>query len=153
MNDKTYKFEAVIEPVPDHHGAFVRFPCSIRKEFDRGRVRVLATFDGVPYRGSRCKVSRTQITFMNKRGFAFVSFLPCRRAKDRPAVWVTVTFGPGYRKESPRINAATEPYPGRWTHHVLVGSVGEIDSELMGWLQEAAAFSATKRGNRSPGMV
>lgn len=102
---------------------------------------------------SRCKVSRTQITFMNKRGFAFVSFLPCRRAKDRPAVWATVTFGLGYRKESPRIDAATEPYPGRWTHHVLVGSVGEIDSELMGWLQEAAAFSAAKRGNRSPGMV
>ena len=50
MNDKTYKFEAVIEPVPDHHGAFVRFPYSIRKEFGRGRV--LATFDGVPYRGS-----------------------------------------------------------------------------------------------------
>lgn len=50
MNDKTYRFEAVIEPVPDHHGAFVRFPYSIRKEFGRGRV--LATFDGVPYRGS-----------------------------------------------------------------------------------------------------
>lgn len=50
MNDKTYRFEAVIEPVPDHHGAFVRFPCSIRKEFGRGRV--LATFDGVPCRGS-----------------------------------------------------------------------------------------------------
>ena len=52
MTDKTYKFEAVIEPVPDHHRAFVRFPCSIRKEFDRGRGRVLATFDGVPCRGS-----------------------------------------------------------------------------------------------------
>ena len=52
MNDKTYRFEAVIEPVPDHHGAFVRFPYSIRKEFGRGRVRVLATFDGVPYGGS-----------------------------------------------------------------------------------------------------
>lgn len=52
MNDKTYRFEAVIEPVPDHHGAFVRFPYSIRKEFGRGRGRVLATFDGVPCRGS-----------------------------------------------------------------------------------------------------
>lgn len=50
MNDKTYRFEAVIGPIPDHHGAFVRFPYSIRKEFGRGRV--LATFDGVPCRGS-----------------------------------------------------------------------------------------------------
>ena len=71
----------------------------------------------------KINVSKTQITFANKRGFAFVSFNPCRKAKDRPAVWMTVTFGLGYRKESPRIDVATEPYPGRWTHHVMVGSV------------------------------
>ena len=70
----------------------------------------------------KIKVAKTQITFANKRSFAFVSFNPCRRAKDRPAVWMTVTFGLGYRKESPRIDVATEPYPGRWTHHVMVGS-------------------------------
>ena len=52
MSGKTYEFEAVIEPVPDRHGAFVRFPYDIRKEFGRGRVKVQATFDGVPYRGS-----------------------------------------------------------------------------------------------------
>ena len=52
MSEKTYEFEAVIEPVPDRHGAFVRFPYDIRKEFGRGRVKVQATFDGVPYRGS-----------------------------------------------------------------------------------------------------
>lgn len=50
--EKLYKFEAVIGPVPDHHGAFVRFPYDIRKEFGKGRVKVLATFDGVPYQGS-----------------------------------------------------------------------------------------------------
>ena len=93
----------------------------------------------------KIKVAKTQITFANKRGFAFVSFNPCRRAKDRPAVWMTVSFGLGYRKESPRIDVATEPYPGRWTHHVMVGSVEEIDDELMDWIREAAVFSAGKR--------
>lgn len=93
----------------------------------------------------KIKVAKTQITFANKRGFAFVSFYHCRRAKDRPAVWMTVTFGLGYRKESPRIDVATEPYPGRWTHHVMVGSVDEIDEELLGWIQEAADFSATQK--------
>ena len=93
----------------------------------------------------KIKVSKTQITFANKRGFAFVSFNPCRRAKDRPAVWVTISFGLGYRKESPRIDVATEPYPGRWTHHVMVGSAEEIDEELLGWIQEAAEFSAAKK--------
>ena len=92
----------------------------------------------------KIKAAKTQITFANRRGFAFVSFNPCRRAKDRPAVWMTVTFGLGCRKESPRIDAATEPYPGRWTHHVMAGSPDEIDEELLGWILEAAAFSDTK---------
>ena len=91
------------------------------------------------------KVSKTQISFSNKRGFAFISFNPCRKAKDRPDVWITVTFGLSYRKDSPRIDAATEPYPNRWTHHVMVGCVEEIDEELMDWIKEAAEFSAGKR--------
>ena len=94
------------------------------------------------------KVSKTQITFAGRRGFAFVSFNPCRRAKERPAVWMTVTFGLGYRKESPRIDVATEPYPGRWTHQVMVGSVDEIDGELLDWIQEAAEFSDAKGRTR-----
>ena len=92
----------------------------------------------------KIKVAKTQITFANKRGFAFVYFNPCWRAKDRPAVWMTVTFGLGCRKESPRIDVATESYPGRWTHHVMVGSVDEIDEELLGWIQEAAEFANVK---------
>ena len=93
----------------------------------------------------KIKTAKTQITFANKRGLAFVSFNPCRKAKDCAGVWLTVTFGLGYRKKSNRIDVATEPYPGRWTHHVMVGSVDEIDEELLGWIQEAAAFSAYKR--------
>ena len=93
----------------------------------------------------KVKAARTQISFSNKRGFAFVSFNPCRRAKERPAVWMTVSFGLGYRKEAERVDVATEPYPGRWTHHVMVGSMSEIDEELLGWLKEAAEFSASKR--------
>ena len=93
----------------------------------------------------KIKAAKTQITFANKHGFAFVSFNPCRRAAQRPEVWMTISFGLGYRQESPRIDVATEPYPGRWTHHVMVGSVEEIDEELMNWIKEAAEFSAGKR--------
>ena len=93
----------------------------------------------------KIKVSKTQISFSNKRGFVFVSFNPCRRTKERPEVWMTVTFGLSYRKDSPRIDVATEPYPNRWTHHIMVGSEEEIDGELMGWICEAAEFSASKR--------
>ena len=94
----------------------------------------------------KVKASKTQIGFSNRRGFAFVSFNPCRRAADRPPVWMTVTFGLGYRKDAPRIDVATEPYPNRWTHHVMVGSEAEIDGELLGWIREAAAFAESKGG-------
>ena len=52
MSESLYQFEAVIEPVPDKGGAFVRVPFDIRKEFGQGRVKVEATFNGVPYCGS-----------------------------------------------------------------------------------------------------
>lgn len=52
MNEKIYKFEAVIEPVPDKDGAYVRVPLDIRNEFGKGRVKVSATFNGIPYSGS-----------------------------------------------------------------------------------------------------
>ncbi len=102
--------------------------------------RLLAEIDNVTI-----KVQKTQISFSNRHNFAFVSFLPVRKAKDRPKTYITVTFGLQYKKESPRIDAASEPYPNRWTHHMLISSVEEIDDELMGYLKEAAAFSAGKR--------
>lgn len=82
---------------------------------------------------------------MRARGFAVVSFLPVRKAKERPEIYIVVTFGLGYRVDSPRIDAAVEPYPGRFTHHVLISVTGEIDDELMGWVREAAAFADGKR--------
>lgn len=96
-------------------------------------------------RDVKIKVQKTQITFSNKRNFAFVSFLPVRKAGERPDIFIAVTFGLSYRKESPRIDAATEPYPNRWTHHMLISRTEEIDDELMGWIEEAAVFSAGKR--------
>lgn len=48
----TYRFTAVIHAVPQRGGAYIEFPYDIRKEFGRGRVKVRATFDGIPYEGS-----------------------------------------------------------------------------------------------------
>lgn len=88
---------------------------------------------------------RTQITFRARRVFACASFLPVRRAKDRPAVYLTVTFGLARALASPRVDAVAEPYPGRFTHHVLVASPEQIDEELLLWIDEAFAFAQSKR--------
>ena len=49
---KQYEYDAVIVEDPESGGAYVAFPWDIREEFGKGRVKVHATFDGVPYDGS-----------------------------------------------------------------------------------------------------
>lgn len=49
---KIYEFEAEIKKVPDIDGAYIEFPYDVRQEFGKGRVKVLATFDGELYEGS-----------------------------------------------------------------------------------------------------
>ena len=89
-------------------------------------------------------VQKSQIAFTNRRRFAFVSFLPARRAAQRPRDYITLTFGLGFRLDSPRIDAAVQPYPNRWTHHILIANAEQIDDELLGWVVQAADFSAAK---------
>ena len=87
------------------------------------------------------KVQKTQITFREKYGFAFVSL---RRIKGCPEVFLILSFGLSHCLNSPRVAVAVEPYPNRWTHHVIVADESQIDVELMGWLREAHEFSLTK---------
>ena len=92
----------------------------------------------------RIKVQKSQISFYNRHMFACVSFARIRKKKDCPENYMVVTFGLNYKVESSRVENASEPYPGRWTHHVLISDIREIDDELMGWMKEAAAFSDAK---------
>lgn len=93
----------------------------------------------------RIGVKKTQISLFNRRMFAAVSFLPVRRAAARPKVYITLTLGLPARLGSPRVDAASEPYPGRWTHHILIGRAEEIDEELLRWLREASDFARCRR--------
>lgn len=51
MEAKRYEYDAVLHEEADG-GAWVAFPWDLRAEFGRGRVKVRASFDGVPYEGS-----------------------------------------------------------------------------------------------------
>ena len=48
---KVYEYEGIIQGAKGG-GAYVEFPYDIRKEFQKGRVKVYATFDGITYEGS-----------------------------------------------------------------------------------------------------
>ncbi|WP_297719381.1 DUF5655 domain-containing protein [Intestinimonas sp.] len=90
------------------------------------------------------KVQKSQISFYERHLFAAVS-LPLRRKKTWPEHCLVVTVGLNRRLDSPRVAVAVEPYPGRWTHHILLTAPEEIDGEMMGWLEEARAFAVSKR--------
>lgn len=49
---KRYEYDAMIHEDTESGGAYVQFPWDIRKEFGKGRVKVHAQFDGIPYDGS-----------------------------------------------------------------------------------------------------
>lgn len=59
MNNKEYAFEAVVRKVPDKDGAYIEFPYDVKVEFGKGRAKVHATFDGVPYDGSLVNMGLT----------------------------------------------------------------------------------------------
>ncbi len=90
------------------------------------------------------KVQKSQISFYERHLFAAAS-VPIRRKKTWPEHCLLVTFGLSHRLESPRVAVAVEPYPNRWTHHVLISRPEQIDGELMGWVEEAWSFSQSKR--------
>ena len=86
------------------------------------------------------RVQKTQITFFNRHVFACVA--PNRSWQKQESLTVCIFLCRPI--DSPRVKVMSEPYPNRWTHRIPVCSAAEIDGELMGWLQEAYAFSNLK---------
>ena len=92
---------------------------------------------------ARAKVQKSQISFYGRHLFAAAS-LPVRRRKNWPEHCLVVTLGLARRLDSERVAVAVEPYPNRWTHHILATAPEQIDAELMAWMEEAWRFSQTK---------
>ena len=215
-------FTAEIIKHPEMDASYIRIPFDLREETGKGRLRVHATFDGIPYDGSivnmgeknpdgtvcyvlgmpqairkklgktfgdavevvltpllepspesffaeepgaltlfqvlndrileecgeyacvRREIQKTQVSYYNPRMFACISLLRIKRKTEMPHPYVTITFGLGGPCQHPRIGVVTEAAPKRWTHHVLVSFVDEIDDQLMGWIKEAAQFAIDK---------
>ena len=101
-------------------------------------AKILTAFPDV-----RIKVSKTQISLYNKYLFAAL-WPPTRKIKNSPDVYLGLTFGLQYRLEHPRIAVSVQPYPNRWTHHVILADAAELDAQILAWLQEAYDFSLSK---------
>lgn len=90
------------------------------------------------------RVQKTQITFSNRHVFACLSFARVRKKALLPDPYLVLTLGLPAPLASPQAEIKTEPYPGRWTHHILLSAPDDLDPELMGWVAEAYAFAQTK---------
>lgn len=99
-------------------------------------------YERFPEAGRR--VQKTQITFFNCHVFACASFQRVKRKAELPSPFLVITLGLAYPLDSPRVAVKSEPYPGRWTTHIVIGSVEEVDGELLSWLEEAYAFAEAK---------
>ena len=47
-----YEYDAILHEIPENGGAYVAFPWDVRAVFGKGRIKVHASFDGIPYDGS-----------------------------------------------------------------------------------------------------
>jgi hypothetical protein len=55
--------------------------------------------------------------------------------------YILLNIKSDHKIESPRIHKAEQVSARRFHHSVKISSLGEIDSELIGWLHEAYAMS------------
>ena len=92
----------------------------------------------------RIKVQKSQISFFNRHMFACVSFLRVKKKKELPSPYLVVTLGLPHPLDSARAAVQSEPYPGRWTSHIVIGKQDEIDAELLSWVGEAYEFAQSK---------
>ncbi len=90
------------------------------------------------------RVRKTQISFYNRHVFACVSFARVRRKAEMPEGFIVITLGLPSPLESRRVAVRSEPYPGRWTHHIIVSRPEELDHELLSWIREAYEFANAK---------
>ena len=90
------------------------------------------------------RVQKTQITFTNRHVFACVSFARVKRRAELPEGYLVITLGLPAPLRSDRVAVRTEPYPGRWTHHIVISRPEELDRELVSWIAESYDFADSK---------
>ena len=113
----------------------------------QGAVKLYQAFEDLLYRAfpdTDRRVRKTQISFANRHVFACVSFARVKRKSELPEGYMVVTLVLPAPLESDRAAVKTEPYPGRWTHHIVVSEPEELDSELFSWIGDAYAFAEAK---------
>lgn len=89
---------------------------------------------------ARLRVTKSQLAFYRRRGFAW-AWVPAKYLRGKTAPLV-LTLSLRARSASPRWKEIVEPSPGRFTHHLELSALMDIDDEVRGWLRQAWALAA-----------
>ena len=81
---------------------------------------------------------KSQVGFSDPRPFCAI--YPPRAARDRKTHALGFSLFLPRPVASHRIAMTTEPYPGRWTNHMILTSPEDVDEELWQWMAEARRF-------------
>ena len=111
------------------------------EEFFDGHPEGLAVYHAVARTvaalgGSQVRVSKSQIAFRRRKGFAYVWRPGQYISSDVPAV---LSVALPRRLESVRFKEVVHPAPTVWMHHLEVRAPDEVDDEVARWLAEAWA--------------
>jgi hypothetical protein len=83
-------------------------------------------------------VTKSQIAFRRRRGFAFVWRPGQYVQSDVPAV---LSIALPYEITSERFKAVAHPSHGVWMHHLELSAPEQVDDEVCEWLREAYEFA------------
>ena len=80
------------------------------------------------------RVTKSQVAFRRRRGFAFV-WRPGQYVRSEvPAV---LSIALPYEASSSRFKSVVHPSPTVWMHHLELDHAAQVDDEVRGWLAEA----------------
>lgn len=115
-------------------------PEDLFRGFPQGLAVCRAVQDAVAAIGEAgVRVTRSQVAFRRRRGFAYV-WRPGQYVRsDVPAV---LSIALPRAVVSIRVKEVAHPSPGVWMHHVELGGPAEVDDEVVGWLTEAWAAAS-----------
>lgn len=81
-------------------------------------------------------VTKSQLTFRRRRGFAYVWRPGQYVDSDVPAV---LSIALSHQVMSDRFKSVVHPSKNVWMHHIELHDVSQVDDELRGWLADAYA--------------
>ena len=80
------------------------------------------------------RVSRSQVAFRRRRGFAYL-WRPGQYVRSEVPAVLSVALP--REVAHPRWKEVVHPSPGVWMHHLELHSPAEVDDEVRAWLAEA----------------